>query len=77
MCKEADEEKPQQHAKRHRVDISQTELPQTLPEPGKPPRPPQEVIPLPVHSTGLGGDPLEIGTLDELVDLELSEMSAK
>ena len=77
MCKEADEELPQQPVHKKKVDITQTELPDKLPDPGKPPVPPQDAIPLPKHVTGLSGDPYNIGTLTELADIELSEMSGK
>ena len=36
-----------------------------------------EAIKLPVHSAGNYGDPLGIKNMDVLVDLELSDMSAK
>ena len=81
MCKEVDEpvENHKTKGKRSKRDktLTETNLSTTfaLPEPGKLPNLPPEMIILPVHSTGLAGDPLQIQDKDELVDLDLSELS--
>ena len=46
----------------------------SLPDPGKGPKPPEEVIPLPKHSTGMKGDS-EIMNMDELNDIDLPDSS--
>lgn len=50
------------------------ELNTALPECGRPPQPPQQVIKLPDHSTGMEGDS-ELMNKEELTDIDLSEIS--
>lgn len=81
MCKETDENdappttKRTKRSKEADDDTGLKELPTELPEPKQPPPPPDQVFPLPQHSAGTFGDPLQIASMEQLQDLELSEMS--
>jgi len=80
MCKEIDdgESDMKTQKKRSKPTLEETQMVSnsfSLPEPGKPPNLPAEMIVIPAHATGLVGDPLQIQDMEELVDLDLSEMS--
>lgn len=84
MCKEVDEEdtttKSADPKKSHdpNADASEKDNMQIgLPDPKPPMAPPKEIIPLPIHTTGLPADPLKISAQEQLQDIELSEMSKK
>lgn len=70
MCQETDEPH-----KKHGDDLE--ELPIHLPDPKPALTKPVDCIKLPYHKTGKDGDPLNISGMDQLQDLDLSEMSAK
>lgn len=47
------------------------------PEAGEPPKPPEDIVEIDQHSAGVKEDCLKLKAMEELYDIELSDMSNK